>query len=353
MSIIARPPLPEEDLEAVLAHTRDLWAEARGKSIFITGGTGFFGMWLLESFAHINDSLGLGAGAVVLTRNRAAFTAKAPHLARRPDIELVDGDVRDFVFPPGRHDFIIHAAAETGAKPYEETPREMLDAIVGGMRRVLEFAGHAGTRKLLLTSSGAVYGPQPADVTRVPEDFAGAADHPVSGSPYGQGKRMAEDLCAAHGGLHGLEVKIARCFAFVGPHLPLDGHFAIGNFIGNALRGEPIEVGGDGTPYRSYLYAADLAAWLWAILFRGHPGRAYNVGSDADDSILNHARRVDEVRGGRGGVRVAREPVPGRPPSRYVPDIRRAQDELGLGVWTAESDGIRRTLAWLAPRGQG
>ena len=350
MSSAARPPLPADDLESILDHTRNRWAGARGSSIFITGGTGFFGMWLLESFAHINDSLGLGSRAVVLTRNRAAFSAKAPHLARRSDLEFVEGDVRDFVFPPGRHDFVIHAAAETSARLYEESPGTMLDAIVGGTRRVLDFAAQAGTRKLLLTSSGAVYGRQPAGITHMPEDFAVAAG---ARSPYGQGKRTAEDLCVEYGGRHGIEVKLARCFAFVGPHLPLDAHFAIGNFIGNALRGEPIEVGGDGTPYRSYLYAADLAAWLWVILFSGRPACAYNVGSDADDSILNHARRVDEVRGGRGGVRVAREPVPGRPPERYVPDIGRANRELGLRVWTAETEGIRRTLAWLEPKPLG
>ena len=93
------PPLPAEDLDHVLAHTGKLWAGARGARIFITGGTGFFGMWLLESFARATDKMGLGMSAVVLTRDPAAFAAKAPHLTARADLQLLAGDMRDFRFP--------------------------------------------------------------------------------------------------------------------------------------------------------------------------------------------------------------------------------------------------------------
>ena len=163
-------PLPPEDLDHVLAHTRELWGEARGQAFFITGGTGFFGMWLLESFTHANDTLGLGARAVVLTRDPVAFARKAPHLAARADLEFVQGDVRTFPFPAGLFPYVIHAATEAGTKLNEKASHEMLDAIIGGTRRVLDYAAQAGAKKLLFTSSGAVYGPATPSRRLVGED---------------------------------------------------------------------------------------------------------------------------------------------------------------------------------------
>ena len=342
----ACPPLPKEDLEHVLASTRSCWEEARGQGFFLTGGTGFFGMWLLESFAHANERLALGATATVLTRRPAAFARKAPHLAGRPDVRLVAGDVRDFPFPSGNFPFVIHAATSTDVANEDAARLEMLDEIVGGTRRVLDFAAQAGVRKLLLTSSGAVYGPQPSALTHLSEEFPGAPDPLRPESTYGVAKRMAEHLCATHARATGCAAKIARCFAFVGPHLPLDGRYAIGNFLRDALRGEPVRVAGDGTPRRSYLYAADLAAWLWTILFRGQPARAYNVGSMHDVSVAELAVTVNTTLGNQQPVSLAQTPVPGQTPSRYVPDTRRAQTELGLKENFLLAEAIRRTARW-------
>lgn len=345
-------PLPAEDLDHVLAQTRGLWDELRGQRIFITGGTGFFGTWLLESFARVNDALGLKASAAVLTRDPAAFAKKAPHLANRPDLEFIRGDVRNFIFPAGQFSHVIHAATEASAKLNAEAPQEMLDTIIAGTRRVLDFAGQCGVRKLLLTSSGAVYGRQPPELAHVSEDYSGAPDPLSPGSAYGEGKRIAEHLCAVHALRHGYEVKIARCFAFVGPHLPLDAHFAVGNFIRDGLAGGPIRVNGDGTPVRSYLYAADLAAWLWTILFRGQSGRAYNVGSEEALSIAQTAELVAKAINPALKVEIARAAVKGRPAERYVPSTRRAVTELGLREWTPFELGVRRNVFWQQQNGQ-
>lgn len=333
---------PVTDLEHVLRRTEPLWEEVRGQRIFITGGTGFFGSWLLESFVWANRQLGLDARAVVLTRSPEVFAEKAAHLAADPAIELQRGDVQTFDFPAGEFSHIVHAATETAAR----TPADLFASNVAATRRVLEFAERCGARKLLFTSSGAVYGAQPPTITHVGEKYAGA---PLTSDPataYGQSKRISEFLCAAAGERHDLHVTIARCFAFVGPWLPLRADFAIGNFIADALRGGSIQVKGDGTPWRSYLYAADLAIWLWTILFAGQSGRGYNVGSDADLTIAELASLVAEVVNPGAAVATALAPDPARPPQRYVPSIDRARTELGLEPWVDLREAIRRTAEW-------
>jgi dTDP-glucose 4,6-dehydratase len=340
------PELFAEDLDHVLSLTGGLWDELRGGRLFVTGGTGFFGCWLLETFTHAVGRLKLGATVVVLTRNPATFARKAPHLAAHSAVTLHRGDVRDFVFPAGAFTHVIHAATESSTTQNADAPGEMLDTILSGTRRVLDFARQAGTRKLLLTSSGAVYGRQPPDLTHIPEDYPGGPDPCDARSAYAEGKRVAELLCVLEGQRPGLECKIARCFAFVGPHLPLDAHFAIGNFLRDALAGESIRVRGDGTPYRSYLYAADLAVWLWTILFRGRPGRAYNVGSANGFPIVEIARKVAEAPQPSLPVTVAGRPEFGRLPECYVPCVSRAAEELELLERISLEDAICRTLRW-------
>lgn len=341
-------PLPVPDLELILEHTAPLWEGGRRQRIFLTGGTGFFGAWLVESFCHANRSLDLHARLVLLTRNPDRFAAKCPHLAGDPAVILHRGDVRDFAFPEGEFSHIIHAATETDARLGQEDPLGMFSTIVRGTERVLDFALVRGARKLLFTSSGAVYGKQPPDLTHVPESYCGAPDPMQPASSYGEGKRAAESLCALYTQRSEgrLQCKIARCWAFVGPHLPLDQHFAIGNFIGDALAGRPIAIQGDGTPRRSYLYAADLAIWLWTMLFRAPPLVPFNVGSDRDLSILELARTVAATLNPTLEIRVAREPVAGAPPPRYVPCVDRAREMLGLNETVGLEEAIRRTALW-------
>lgn len=333
-----------EDLDHILAHTNGLWEELRGQKIFITGATGFFGCWLLESFAWANEKLNLRAEVVALTRDLETFRKKAPHLANNPAIRFQIGDVRDFEFSKEQFAFVIHAATEASAKMNEENPQLMLDTIVAGTKRTLDFAVHCGAKKFLLTSSGAVYGTQPPELTHIPEEFSGETS-PLS-SAYGEGKRQAEKLCANYAEQYGIETKIARCFAFVGPYLPLDTHFAIGNFIRDALRGGPIQVNGDGTPIRSYLYAADLAIWLWTILFRGKNCRPYNVGSSQDFAISKIAEAVNATFDNQLQISTAQKQTAGKPASRYIPNTKRAEQELGLRKRISLENAIRKTAEW-------
>ena len=179
-----------------------------------------------------------------------------------------------------------------------------------------------------------------------PRPFTGAPDPADPRSVYGEGKRLAELLCSLYATQFGLECKIARCFAFAGPYLPTDRHFAFGSFIRDVMRGGPIRVNGDGTPYRSYLYASDLAIWLWTIIFCGETGRPYNVGSEHAVSISELAHEIIQALDPGLRVEIAREPVPGQAVQRYVPSTKAAREEFRLLEFVGLEDAIVRTSKW-------
>lgn len=314
-----------------------------GRRFFITGGTGFFGFWLLSALACLAES-GVRLEATVLTRQPQRFLDRYPRFRGLPWLSFVAGDVTSYTAPSGRIDYFIHAATDTSAAAHRE-PLRIFDTILAGSRRVFEHAVAAGAERVLAISSGAVYGRFPAGVERIAEDAACACDPGDPFNAYGEGKRAMENLAALFGHAHGLKTVVARGFVFGGPTLPLDGHFAIGNFIRDALAGGPVVVNGDGTPLRSYLYGADLAVWLLELLTRGTPGRCYNLGSDEIVSVGELAGIVRDVLAPTAAVKILGA-AQGGPRSRYVPDIGRARAELGLAPWTTLSEAIATTAAW-------
>lgn len=333
--------VPEEDL----ALCRDQlglssWQEFAGRKVFITGGTGFVGKWLLASLLDANDVFGLGCRITVLSRNPMAFQRHWPKLNGR--VDWVAGDVRNFPIGTDCFDAIVHAATDVVA---QTSPHDVFSTCIDGTRRVLSLAEACGASKLLLVSSGAVYGPLPVGMSHVPENHLGGPDPLIGDAAYGEGKRVSEFL-AAQAANNGLEVKIARVFALVGPHLAMDKHFAIGNFLRAAMAEEDIVIQGDGTPYRSYLYAADMAVWLWSVLLRGKSGRAYNVGSDESLSIADLAERVSRVVNLSSPIVIQKKATPGMFPSHYVPDISRARHELELPAPMGLDEAIARTVRW-------
>lgn len=317
---VQQQSLIENDCSAVLKNTPCGWQRLRGMRLFLTGGTGFFGKWLLHSFLYANHLLHLNASMTVLSRSPQKFLEQNPCFADKEGLAFTEGDVRDFKFPEGKFDLLIHAATPASAKLLADAPEEMSSIIVEGTRHALNFAHSAGVKRMLLTSSGAVYGVQPPDLDLIPETSVTA---PVTA--YGQGKLKAEQLCRESG----IDAVIVRCFAFVGPYLPLDIHYAVGNFIRDGLNGREIVITGDGRPYRSYLYAADLVCWLWTVLFSGRRDSAYNVGSENSLSIGELARLTAGCFMPAVPVRVIGKADLQVPAPRYVPCTARARTELG------------------------
>lgn len=297
-------------------------------NIFLTGGTGFFGVALLR---HLS-TLGQRAPRVtVLSRNPERFQALYPDLAR--SVDWVCGDVLEPKSLPYLNKFshVLHAATDSTAGP-QLTPLERYTQIVEGTRNVLELACAVGASRFLLTSSGGVYGTQPTWMDKIPEDYMGIPDPLNAAHAYGVAKRMAEHLCVLYQQRSGLEAVIARCFAFVGEDLPLDAHFAIGNFIRDALSGQDIVVAGDGQSVRSYMHQEDLAHWLLTLLLQGRAGHAYNVGGDEAVSIKDLAHLIRNLISPELSVHVKGAAVPNHGRSVYVPCIDKAKNELNLAL---------------------
>ena len=270
----------------------------------------------------------------VLSRSPEKFLKDNPCFSNKDGIQFIQGDVRDFPCTRGDHDYLIHAATPVSAT---ENDDETYSIIVEGTKHVLNFAKQAGVKKILLTSSGAVYGKQPPELSHISETY-----QPQPTTAYGMGKLVAERLCLECA----IDTSIARCFTFVGPYLPLDIHYAIGNFIRDAMNKNTITIKGDGRPYRSYMYTADLMCWLWTILLNGKADEAYNVGSEDAMSISELAKIVSECCPPAVKCEILGKPDFNVPAPRYIPNTEKAQKELGLKQKYLLPDSIKRTVQW-------
>ena len=336
--------LPIEDLEHIYQNTQDIWESFRGKSIFVTGGTGFFGKWLLESFIYANDKLALNAKITTLTRNPDAFLMEYPFYKEHANtVRFVKGDILNYDFNlDEKFQFIIHAATEASDSLIKENPLLMMDTITMGTRRILEFAKSQNLNGFLYISSGAVYGKQPEEIESIKEVDFYKIDINNPNSAYAEGKRIAELYCSTYAYQYEIPIKIARCFAFVGPCLPLDTHFAIGNFINNVISNEDIIIKGDGSTIRSYMYASDLTTWLWKILVLGEENYPYNVGSGEKITILELANLLKTF---NSKSEVVVQGLATLFQDKYIPNIERSK-KIGLNININLAKAIEKTISY-------
>ena len=287
------------------------------RSLLIIGGTGFFGKSILHSFQRdLLSQFGIER-IIVGARNIESFQNKFPELIDHR-IQLVKMDVSTLTELP-HADVVIHAATSTDATDYKTNSNGEKINIEQSTLNYFKLAQrYHRTSKIVYCSSGAVYGQQPDDLEKMDEDFQlqDVSNLIEYKRDYALGKRNAENEITKLGSL-GLNVSIARCFAFHGKYLPREQHFAYGNFVGAAERGEVIEVKANHRVVRSYMHADDLVYSLIKIALHSSPQcPVFNVGSDKAIEIRDLANQL----GQQYNVPVIIAPITSDKIDRYVPN---------------------------------
>ncbi|MDX6766676.1 MAG: NAD(P)-dependent oxidoreductase [Candidatus Methylacidiphilales bacterium] len=314
-------PMPEEDLDDVFGRVGGLWERLRGSRVLLTGGSGFFGGWMLQTLLNADTRLDLGVRVVAPTRDRNRFGGVWPALLTDPRVEVVESDAVLLAMPDGPVDYVIHCLVPDARM----SPANMDVFFQAATRRLVDIAVAKKSTGFLLCSTGAVY-----QSKTPPEAFAeGDPLVPYEGEPgYSQVRRRVEDQCGALLPAGGVPLKIARGFSFVGPGLPEKANFAVADFIRDGLAGGPIVVKSDGSAVRSYLYASDMAVGLWTIFLARAEEGIFNLGSAQALALRDLAHMIGSMLG--AGVSIQNKVVPGAAVSYYVPRTTRAERVLGF-----------------------
>jgi len=318
--------------------------------VLITGGGGFVGSHLADAFLARGDEVFvLDNGSVAKTRH--LMGNKQFHYVRDSilDLEILEGLI-------AKADLIYHLAAVVGVEHYVGDPFEVLNINVNGTQTVLKLA-FKHQRKVVFSSTSEVYGRNP----KVPwsED-----DDRVLGSTridrwcYSTSKAVGEHFCFAYHAM-GLPVTITRYFNVYGPRLDrLDVGRVITIFLGQALRGDPLTVIGDGQQTRCFTYIDDaIQATVAAGTGADTDGEAFNIGTDVEHTILDLAKAIIEVTGSSSRIEfVPQAKIYGdsyEDIGRRVPDVRKMHRVLGVRAVTPLADGLRKTIEWFQAEGHG
>jgi len=339
----------EQDFESVITQGKNSFENLKYSHIFLTGGTGFIGRWILEVINYYNTNNQTKIKVTILTRSPEKFKIEYPFLYNNLNYKFISGDIQsineELLINSSDYTHLIHAATDASAELNEADPLKMFNTIVNGTKQILDFALRNQIKKILFLSSGAVYGQQSAETDFVSEMANSAPDCLNPKNTYAEAKRAAEMICAVYIKQFGCSIVIARIFALLGPMLNLNIHFAAGNFIRDALAQKKITILGNGLPIRSYMYPSDLIVWLLCLLTHGRSGLAYNVGSEEAISIVDLANLVSNIIGTRK-YEIKNLTDTGWHFGRYVPSTKLIRDEFSLVNTIDISGSIIRTAYW-------
>lgn len=333
-----------EDLNQIIFYSKKDLLSLKKANIFISGGTGYIGKWILETLLFSNKILNLNLKIILLSRNPIAFKRNYPHISKDKALKIIKGDIRNFKYPKNKIDYVIHAATDVIKSI---TPLENFDVIANGTNHILEFCKLKNIKGILILSSGAVYGTVPQKIKKISENYFGFPDLKDPGSAYGLGKLISEWMGSIYSNNYFFSCKYARIFAQVGPYLALNKQYVIGNLISNLINEDDLIIKGNGKVKRSYMYGADLIIWLLAILIRGKNNQSYNVGSDQPISIIDLAKKIALNNNYPiTRIKILNEKFSNFGNRDYIPNTSLAKKELSLRLITPLDVSLNKTIQW-------
>ena len=304
--------------------------------ILITGGAGFIGSHLCDRF------VAEGHRVLCLDNLITGSQANIAHLLGKPSFEFLRHDITKPFHPDGDVHFVLHFASPASPVDYLKYPIQTLKVGSLGTLNVLGIAKATGAR-FLLASTSEIYGdPQ---VHPQPETYWGHVNPVGPRGVYDEAKRFAEALAMAYHREHGLDTNIVRIFNTFGPRMRIDDGRAVPTFIGQALRGEPLTVFGDGSQTRSFCYIDDLVDGLCRIMAAKSVHEPVNLGNPDERSMLEVAKAVLAHCNGAAS-RIEFRPLPVDDPAQRRPDLARARTLLHWEPKTSFDEGLRRTIAY-------
>ncbi len=307
--------------------------------ILITGGAGFIGSHLCDRF------LAEGHDVIAMDNLITGRVANIEHLAGNEHFRFIKQDVTEYLYIDGPLDAVLHFASPASPKSYLDYPIQTLKVGALGTHKALGLARTKGAR-FLLASTSEVYGDPLVHPQR--EEYWGNVNPVGPRGVYDEAKRFAEAMTMAYHRVHGLDTRIARIFNTHGPRMALDDGRVVPNFVGQALRGEPLTVHGDGSQTRSFCYIDDLVEGIYRLLMAEDLHEPINLGNPEEISILEFALKINEITGNTAGI--VYQPRPVDDPSRRCPDITKARELLGWEPKVGLEEGLRRTIEWFKQR---
>lgn len=334
------------DAEAVLTDRTELLKPLANAHLFVSGGTGFLGVWLLELLAVLNAKYQFNTQVTVTSRSAPDFARCHRRLGRCKEFRFLEGDIRYLTDLPRDTNFVLHAAALTDRRLFASNPTAVGEVnAVGTIRLLRAVQLLEDVQRFVLVSSGLVYGPQELSVKCLAEDASGGFAPDDANAIYAESKRFAESIATTFVSESKLPLVIVRPFAFVGPHQSLELPWAVTDFMRDCLAGRPIKIMGDGSTVRSLMYASDYAFWTLAALARGQVRRTYNIGSPEPIDLLSLARMITQHFPSPPEI-LTRVGQTGHKATRLIPCIDRAEKELGVQVTVPLAQAIQKTITW-------